>query len=707
MKQGRLQQLLSKIPNKSTRKPPADKSTPAASGTERLRGFNPMRSVGAKLFIIFFISIVTFVLTVGMISFSISQSIIKDKVAGYSSQMLDMAGQNLDVFYSSFEKLSLQIFSDSEVRSILTEISNTDKSSYEYFTLTNKLVEKMMPIGLSNSSIKGFSFFDGDGQQFNVYGDTGSQQKSETEWLNRVSEANGKPVWMQGGENSFSPNKDLFALGRQLVDPYTHKQLGILLMIVHTNELSKEVAKLSLGDGSRVLIMNENGKLIYSTNSAHEVGTDSPVQLTDEQRSVSNDSFEADGNMIAYSQSKITGWTLVGAIPVDLLVEDAGQIFNLSLLMSLIAMILAILIGLFIMRMFARPLVNLMGLMREGANGNMKVRANFKSKDEIGLLGRSFDMMMEEITGLVKQTNQSAREVLETANELSNASKTTSIAAREIAVATEQISGGAAGLANESERGSELTQHIGDRMKNVIDSNMQMGTSASEVHTSSEQGIQYMHHLIDKTQAADEMVRSMVEKVDQLKESTQSIRKILDVLNKMTKQTNILSLNATIEAARAGEAGKGFRVVADEINQLAGQSRQSIDVVGEITETIQQGIDETVEVLASAYPIFQEQLNSVKDASTIFSKVQEDMNGFIQQLSTVSDSIAQLDESQNVLSAAMMNVSSVAEESLATSEEVASLTSEQLTISENLVKLSEKLENLSRSLQDSLSKFQV
>lgn len=706
MKQGRLQQLFSKVSKKSEKKPSSDKSMPGASAG-RLRGLDPRRSVGAKLFIIFFISIVSFVLTVGMISFSISQSIIKNKVATYSSQMLDMAGQNLDVFYSSFEKLSLQIFSDSEVRSILTEISNTDKSSFEYFTLTNKLVEKMMPIGLSNSSIKGFSFYDGEGQQFNVYGDTGSQQQSEMEWLKKVAEANGKPVWMQGGENSFNKNKELFALGRQLVDPYTHKQLGILLMIVPVNELAKEVAKLSLGEGSQVMVVNEEGKLVYSNNADHEPGTDSLIQLSEEQRSVQNDSFEADGNLIAYSQSNITGWTLVGAIPVDVLVQDAGQIFNLSLLMSLIAMVLAILIGIMIMRMFARPLVSLMGLMREGANGNMKVRANFKSKDEIGRLGRSFDIMMEEITGLVKQTNQSAREVLETANELSNASRTTSIAAREIAVATEQISGGAAGLATESEKGSELTQHIGDRMKNVIDSNMQMGTSASEVHTSSEQGIQYMHDLIDKTQAADEMVRSMVEKVDHLKESTRSIRKILDVLNKMTKQTNILSLNATIEAARAGEAGKGFRVVADEINQLASQSRQSIDVVGEITETIQQGIDETVDVLASAYPIFQEQLHSVKNASTIFAKVQEDMNGFIQQLSTVSDSIAQLDESQNVLSAAMMNVSSVAEESLATSEEVASLTSEQLTISENLVKLSEKLENLSKSLQESLSKFQV
>jgi methyl-accepting chemotaxis protein len=227
------------------------------------------------------------------------------------------------------------------------------------------------------------------------------------------------------------------------------------------------------------------------------------------------------------------------------------------------------------------------------------------------------------------------------------------------------------------------------------------------VQKSSEQGIEYMSELINKTNATEAMTRSMVEKVDNLKESTRSIVKILDVLGNITKQTNILSLNATIEAARAGTAGKGFMVVADEIRKLADQSRQSIAIVGQIIETIQREIDETVNVLSQAYPIFQEQILSVKEADTIFKEVQTHMGGFIHQLSEVTESISQLDASQNVLSDAMANVSAVAQQSSATSEEVASLSSEQMSISNGLVKLSDKLEELSNSLQDSLSKFQV
>jgi len=325
--------------------------------------------------------------------------------------------------------------------------------------------------------------------------------------------------------------------------------------------------------------------------------------------------------------------------------------------------------------------------------------------DEIGQLSQSFDLMMTQITSLVDQTNRTAQEVLTTAGELSDASRKTAISAKEIAVATEEIANGATSLAVEAERGSDLTDNMGNRMGQVNEAGQQMVSSAAEVEQSSEKGTRYMAELIEKTGLTEEMTRNMVQKVDKLKDSTRSIRKILDVLNNVAKQTNILSLNATIEAARAGAAGKGFMVVANEIRKLAEQSRQSIDVVAQITETIQGEIDDTVGVLSEAYPIFQEQIDSVKEANQIFLSVQSQMSRFVNHLDVVTISVDQLGETQNVLSEAMSNVSAVAQQSSATSEEVASLSNEQLSISDNLVQLSNKLETVSNHLKESLSVF--
>lgn len=672
---------------------------------------NPVKSVGMKLFLMFFISILFFVLIVGMISYSVSKSVIKNKVAESSLQTVTQAGQKLDFLYQTFEDTSLQIMLNKELQDLLEKVPTLDPTSYESLEVIRQLTDKLNVVTFANKSIKTLHLYRPDGKLIVITGSGGStlsENSGTSDWFKKIVENGGKVAWLDSKVKGYSSSStNTFAIGRLMRNTLTNSTTAVLMLELSTDLLNKEITGMSLGDDSKVVISNAENKNVASADSS-ELEKDAAIQITKEQRDEEHGSFVTkDDHLVAYYKSSVSGWNLVGDIPVSSLVKDAKKIFNYTLLIALFAAVAAVLIGLFVARMIGRPLVNLRNLMQQGAKGKLTVRANYTTQDEIGQLGASFDVMMQQITTLVQQTSTSAQAVFETAQELTNSSKVTATAAREIAVATDEISNGAGGLATESERGNELTHHIGIQMKQVIEANLEMGTAAADVQSSSEQGTKYMSELISKTNLTEEMIRSMVDKVDNLKDSTRSIRKILDVLNNMTKQTNILSLNATIEAARAGAAGKGFMVVADEIRKLADQSRQSIDVVGQITETIQKEIDETVKVLSTATPIFKEQILAVKEADIIFKQVTNHMGGFIEQLSTVSDSISTLEQSQVVLSDAMTNVSAVAEESLATSEEVASLSSEQLSISDGLVKLSDKLDLLSKSLTDTLSKFEV
>ncbi|WP_240343725.1 methyl-accepting chemotaxis protein [Paenibacillus sp. SYP-B3998] len=672
---------------------------------------NPVKSVGMKLFLMFFASILFFVIIVGMISYSISKSVIKNKVAESSLQTVTQAGQKLDFLYQTFDDATLQIMLNKDLQDLLEKIPNLDPSSYESLDVIRQLTEKLNVITFSNKTIKTLHLYKPDGKLIVITGSGGntlSDNIGSSDWFKKIVDGAGKVAWLDSKVKGYSSNSaNTFAIGRVMRNTLTNNTAAVLVLELSTETLNKEINGMSLGDGSKVVITNADNKHI-ATLVPEELEKDAAIKLTKEQQQKEHDSFTTkDDHLVSYYKSNVSGWNLVGDIPVSSLVKDAKEIFNWTLVIALFAALAAVLIGLFVARMIGRPLINLRNLMQQGAKGKLTVRANYTTQDEIGQLGASFDLMMQQITSLVQQTSESAKQVFETATELTNSSKVTATAAREIAVATDEISNGAAGLATESEKGNELTHHIGLQMTNVIEANLEMGTAAADVQSASEQGTRYMTELIGKTNLTEEMIRSMVDKVDNLKDSTRSIRKILDVLNNMTKQTNILSLNATIEAARAGAAGKGFMVVADEIRKLADQSRQSIDVVGQITETIQKEIDETVKVLSNAKPIFQEQIQAVKEADTIFKQVTSHMGGFIEQLSTVSDSISTLEQSQVVLSDAMTNVSAVAEESLATSEEVASLSSEQLSISDGLVKLSDKLDLLSKSLNDTLSKFEV
>lgn len=82
--------------------------------------------------------------------------------------------------------------------------------------------------------------------------------------------------------------------------------------------------------------------------------------------------------------------------------------------------------------------------------------------------------------------------------------------------------------------------------------------------------------------------------VAKLGESSTEIGKVIKVITSIAQQTNLLALNATIEAARAGEAGKGFAVVANEVKELAKQTAQATEDIGQKIEAIQTDTKEAV-----------------------------------------------------------------------------------------------------------------
>lgn len=145
-------------------------------------------------------------------------------------------------------------------------------------------------------------------------------------------------------------------------------------------------------------------------------------------------------------------------------------------------------------------------------------------------------------------------------------------------------------------------------------------------------------------------VSKMSEFADELKISLERIRDYLgdletnnaDVIS-IANQTNLLALNASIEAARAGESGKSFAVVAEQINVLAKNSKDTvsksdqtktdigiaIDKLHKSTEELFQiveNVDDRIQNLAAST---QEIASATEDVKKVTNSVREKLNELV------------------------------------------------------------------------------
>ncbi|OKP77487.1 hypothetical protein A3844_23620 [Paenibacillus helianthi] len=688
----------------------------------QIKRVNPNKSVGVKLFLIFLSSIVVVVLALGLLSYSKAKNTIKNNVSEANRQTIIQTSEKLDITLKQYENLAMQLFFDPQMQNNLTDLASAE-SSYDKFVATDAMNKKLSSQTTTDSNIVAITLIP-TSKDFDIVSSGSSSMKLDSvrdqAWFKTVvANAESYKSYYSGEEKSaqnyWFPTSVAGENGKNIAMVRSLKNLGAnsgyVIMLELKNTLLEEAFKsVTLGDGSRIQLVAPDGTVVASS-IPEEDGKVSELGFIKESKtnSKSQDATDAKGEdvLAVYSPMAKADWKLTGIVPTGELVKAATPILFTTFLAAAAAALLAVLVGIGMVRMIARPLARLKDLMVEGAKGDLSVRTEYVSKDEIGELSASFNTMMERITELVAQTTDTAREVLETAGELGDASRKTAISAKEIAAATEEIAGGAGSLAQEAERGNELTDLIGTQMQSVIAANAEMDEAARGVGEASGQGAKQLEELLTQTSRTGEMTTALVDRVNNLKETVFSVIKVLDVMKNITQQTNILSLNATIEAARAGEAGRGFMVVADEVRQLADQSKQSIAVVAGITDKIITEMNETVAVLSEVAPLFKQQMSSVKSTSDIFVSVQGQMEDFISSLESVTGAIDSLNHSQGVLSDAMGNVSAVAQQSSATSEEVASLSNEQQNVSDQLVALSGKLESVSTQLKDKLSLFTI
>ena len=313
------------------------------------------------------------------------------------------------------------------------------------------------------------------------------------------------------------------------------------------------------------------------------------------------------------------------------------------------------------------------------SRGDMRVRVNVESKDEMGELTGEFNVMVDKIHSLLKVVQETASDVGNSMDQVGKNAAKSNDAAHDQLLETEQVASAVTQMSATSEevnrQSSEAERSANETSEHAKGANEIVGKALNQIN-----------------QLADEIMHSK-DVITKLSENSENIANMLSVIKGIAEQTNLLALNAAIEAARAGEQGRGFAVVADEVRTLASRTQSSAQEIEEVMTTIHTGITNAVEVMGNSHMMAQD---TVEFSSKVRTALEEivDMVGHIATTNGLISTSA--DEQTNVAQTIDKNVVTINDLGRATVEDA-----------KHTVEAIQEVVALTQSLQEKLERFQV
>ncbi|WP_187355585.1 globin-coupled sensor protein [Paenibacillus tengchongensis] len=176
----------------------------------------------------------------------------------------------------------------------------------------------------------------------------------------------------------------------------------------------------------------------------------------------------------------------------------------------------------------------------------------------------------------------------------------------------------------------------------VNDTFQRTALSAKESQGIARSGHQYLDGLSDQIGLIYESTNEMERSVTELSQSSRQIQKIVSAVQEIADQTKILSLNATIEAARAGEHGRGFSVVAQEVNRLAEDTKNTVFRIGELTRKSGTLTDQVVGEIRKVQELTRSGKIQSDETSRMFTDIVSALQSSTQEIVFVEEEIKAL-----------------------------------------------------------------
>ncbi|WP_017756232.1 methyl-accepting chemotaxis protein [Calidifontibacillus oryziterrae] len=394
----------------------------------------------------------------------------------------------------------------------------------------------------------------------------------------------------------------------------------------------------------------------------------------------------------------------------ELLSENVQQLaIKKTIIISIVTLLIVVItyLGISFFLSVKETVNDLVNISGEMAKGNLTVRTNIKSRDELLLVGNAFNHMAESFTAMIEKSQLAVNQLATALDQLSANADDTDETSIQIAKSINNVASGA----------TKQSTHIGLIGEMLEDTKGQVAFGSKKVMKALQQAIESTKFANEGNAAISEAISHLGDVTRTVEFATDSIQKlgkrsneiggIIKVITDISDQTNLLALNAAIEAARAGEQGKGFAVVAEEVRKLAEQSNGAAKEIIRLIDAIQSETSVTVRTMESNLTAVQGQVNIIEKGGESLKEIVANVEETEISVKDVQDVLIKLETNSENVYKSVKDIAVIIEDTAGSAEEVASAAQQQSATVEDMSTNATALAKLADELQEEIQRFKI
>ncbi len=546
--------------------------------------------------------------------------------------------------------------------------------------------------------------------------------------------------WYKQGTNGFTFISDVYVepsskspvvMVAQPIENVSQGRLGTVGFEFRLDSLFNLTKTSGVGRTGLIYIVDKRGNLVTHKDFENKVGKQADYKNIEgvkavmaavasdklmadkafsiDSKSATDQYTDGDGNAVVGGYAKIPklGWSVVAEQQYSEVVEG----IRASLIRMLLSMVVFIAIGvgisIMVAKRFTRPILDMVGSARRIKDGDLTATIRVDSDNEIGILQSAFSDMVMSLSEVIRNVNLSTVMIKEVSEELNQNAGLTADASGHISGIIEQVAQGTQGQIVNVEQGNAAITQMASSLKGVEENSLVMLKSSEKASAMAQEGSRNVEKIVGIMDSINRIVTSTSSLVGNLSHNIGEIGTIVEFIKRISDQTNLLALNASIEAARAGEHGRGFTVVANEVKNLADQSKNASEEINRKIGAIRSETQNIVSTMGQSIEDIKKETTVVHETADSFMSIIQESQAVTQEIRVFTESLKELAKGMQSIESSMEGIMTVSEETSAEAQNVLANVEEQNAAIHHITESIDGLVMMANELESVVTRFRL